>query len=156
MDNNFDNIVGENKTEGCLHVLVVDSITKDNKTLAGSSFFPHYVTPFGRKHGIVMVIDALSSTFAHELGHMFSLKHTFEKYVGFKKNCNEDFPKCKGGTRKGRKINLMDYNRSDAVLLNECQKERATKQRRLYLTKDGDVNYRKLRFKVTLFIDTNS
>lgn len=154
MDNNFDNIVGADKTEGCLQVLVVDSITigKNNSkiTLFGSSFFPHCVTPFGRKHGIIMDIDALNSTFAHELGHMFSLKHTFEKYVGFKNNCNKDFPKGedgKGGTRKGKTINLMDYNRkdSDKVWLNECQKERAAKQRRLYLTRKGEVNYRKLK-----------
>ncbi len=46
---------------------------------------------------------------------MFSLKHTLEKYIGFKKNC-KDFPKGeegKGGTRKGRKINLIDYNRKE-------------------------------------------
>ena len=152
MDDKFDNIVGKSKTDGCLQVLVVDSAktTKNNKSFAGYSFFPACVTPFGRKHGIIMDIGALKSTFSHELGHMLSLKHTFESYVGLKKNCNKGYPKGekgKGGTRKGKRINLMDYNRknSDTIFLNDCQKERSAKQRRTYMTKDGETNYRKLK-----------
>ncbi|HNP30333.1 MAG TPA: M43 family zinc metalloprotease [Nitrospirales bacterium] len=152
MDDKFDNIVGKSKTEGCLQVLVVDSAktTKDNQSFAGHSFFPHCVVPFGRKHGIIMDIDALKSTFSHELGHFLSLKHTFEPYVGLKKNCNKGYPKGesgKGGTRTGRRINVMDYKRkdSDTTFLNNCQKERAAKQRRMYMTKAGDTNYRKLK-----------
>ena len=152
MDDNFDNIVGKSKTDGCLQVLVVDSAktTKGNKSFAGYSFFPACVTPFGRKYGIIMDIGALKSTFAHELGHLLSLKHTFESYVGLKKNCNKGYPKGKdgkGGTRKGSRINVMDYNRADrdTVFLNDCQKERSAKQRRTYMTKDGQTNYRKLK-----------
>jgi hypothetical protein len=158
MDKNFDNIVGDKKTEGALVVLVTDSdllftkkakTTKDDKTYAGYSYFPHCVNPFGRKTGIFMNADVLDSTFAHELGHMLSLKHTFESYVGFKKNCNRDYPKGdkgKGGSKKGSRINLMDYGRGSlAVFLNSCQKERAAKQRRLYMTRKGETNYRKLK-----------
>lgn len=159
MDKNFDNVVGADKTEGALVVLVTNSnlvFTKnpdkpdDDKVYGGYSFFPHCVNPFGRKTGIFMNIDVRQSTFAHELGHMLSLKHTFEPYIGLKNNCNKDYPKGEkgqGGSRKGDRINLMDYGRkdSDTVFLNECQKERAAKQRRLYMTNDGETNYRKLK-----------
>lgn len=152
MDKNFDNVVGNSKTDGCLQVLVVDSAktTNDNKSFSGHAFFPHCVVPFGRKHGIIMDIDTLKSTFSHELGHMLSLKNTFERYVGLKKNCNRGYPKGepgKGGTRKGRRINVMDYKRknTDTTFLNDCQKERAAKQRRMFLTKNGDTNYRRLK-----------
>ena len=152
MDDSFDNLVGDKRTKGCLQVLIVDSVikTKENKSLNGSAFFPHCVTPFARKHGIIMDYGALKSTFAHELGHVFSLKHTFGSYVGTKRNCNRGYPKGKngqGGTRSGNRINLMDYDRKDSntVFLNDCQCKRAAKQRRLYMTRDGDTNYRKLR-----------
>lgn len=158
MDKNFDNIVGDKKTEGTLVVLVTDSDllftkkakkSKDDKMYGGYSFFPHCVNPFGRKSGIFMNLDVLDSTFAHELGHLLSLKHTFESYVGFKKNCNRDYPKGdkgKGGSKSGKRINLMDYGRSGlTVFLNSCQKERAAKQRRLYMTSKGETNYRKLK-----------
>lgn len=77
MDDKFDNVVGKSKTEGCLQVLVVDSAktTKDNQSFSGHSFFPHCVVPFGRKHGIIMDIGALKSTFCHELGHFLSLNN---------------------------------------------------------------------------------
>jgi len=150
MDDKFDNIVGKSKSEGCLQVLVVDSVEKKGNSLLGSSFFPKCVTPFGRKHGIIMDIDAFKAVFAHELGHMLSLKHTFESYVGLKKNCNKGYPKGDkgmGGTRKGKRVNVMDYkwDDRDSVFLNDCQRERSAKQRRTYMTKDGETNYRKLK-----------
>jgi len=150
MDDEFDNIVGKDKTEGALQVLVVDSISVGSGGIGGESFFPHCVAPFGSKRGIILDVDKLSSSLAHELGHTFSLKHTWDSYVGFKDNCNKDFPKGeagKGGTRNGLKINLMDYERTenDTNVLNECQRDRSAHQRRIYMTNDGETNYRKLK-----------
>jgi hypothetical protein len=148
MDRDFDNLVGDKQTEGCMQVLVVDSLAVggDGGTVA-SAFFPHWVQPFRRKHGIVIEVGAPDFVFAHELGHVFSLKHSFDSYIGFTGNCNKDFEKKPGGSRSGSTINLMDYTQksSDTIVLNACQKDRAADQRRAWLTADGKTNYRELR-----------
>lgn len=95
MDENFDN-VARTKTEGHLTILVGDSLCwKDllgkEVCWGGWSHFPHDVNPFGRKKGIWLSATNGSYTLAHEMGHLFSLKHTFEPYVGLNKQCNEGF-----------------------------------------------------------------
>lgn len=148
MEREFDNIVGNRKTEGCMQVLVVDSIRVGGKDgTVASSFYPQWMQPFRRKHGILISASAPDFVLAHELGHVFSLKHSFESYIGLTGNCNKDFVKEPGGSRKGSTINLMDYmhKAGDTITLNSCQRDRAADQRRQWLTGEGLVNYRQLR-----------
>ena len=153
LDDNFDNVVGESRTEGCLRVLVVESLADDDGAFGGAAWQPHSVRPFGRKTGIVLSFSAKAGSFAHELGHIFSLVHTFESYPGLRKDCNKDYEKGeegKGSTlRDDGLINVMDYGKSQSgvkgYFLNECQEKRAAKQRRLYLTARGEVNYKRLK-----------
>ena len=86
------------------------------------------------------------ASFAHELGHIFGLIHAFEKDGGFNKNCNKDFSNKEGGTRDGKRINLMDHGLEDGddVWMNACQKEKAADHRKRLLTKDGETNYKEL------------
>jgi len=100
--------------------------------------------------------------FAHEIGHFFSLKHTFEPYVNLNpfsvSNCNKDFGNyikcnsCQGQpkpTTEGElrwcegTSNVMDYCSSLAgdEVLNACQLGRAAKERERYQTNDGKTNY---------------
>lgn len=107
MEENFDN-QARSKTEGHLTMLVVDDVVKNEKKdkgFCGRASFPHWVNPFGRKLGIILVTcyavayekDAFVDNFllAHELGHFLSLKHTFEPYINLNPfsvaNCNKDF-----------------------------------------------------------------
>lgn len=107
---------------------------------------------------------------AHEFGHAFGLRHTFSKYyrVGRNKNCNADYdPKstdsdptlgycnsCLGDVVEDDdgnpfcdgELNLMDYcgGANDAIYLNQCQIDRAAKQRTTYSTSDHYTNYKNL------------
>ncbi len=167
MDAEFDNIVAADKTVGAFQVLYVDSLSteKKNSDVDAIAYFPHSLNVFSRKHGIISECPAPKRTFrrvgtkgplgfsgvlAHELGHTLGLKHTFDTYWGFGSNCNKDYGD-KGSTKTddGR-INIMDYwqsgdNTVTDAYLNHCQQERAAEQRERYLTKDGEVNYRKLK-----------
>lgn len=157
MDNYFDNVVGKKKTDGRLRVLVVNTLQIGTRKIGGRAWFPHCVVPFNRKHGISAQYGN-DGVLAHELGHMLSLKHTFERYVGLKKPCNKDYkPKVKGNSkRKDGSYNVMDYtpdsfttkiqsNGKSNLYLNKCQRDRAAKQRRVYMTNKGKTNYRKLK-----------
>lgn len=153
---NYDNIIEDKKTEGALVVAVTptgsvvthkEGTTCDDGGFGGMSFSPESVEPFGRKHGITLSLTKAAVCFAHELGHMFGLIHTFNADSGlFNKNCNKDFPRVEGGTRENGRINLMDHGLQDGeeVWLNECQKEKAADHRKRLLTKDGQTNYKNL------------
>lgn len=171
MDDNFDNYA-RTETDGHLTLLVGDTLCIGKKCWGGMAFFPHDVNPFNRKRGIWMAALGDEYLLTHELGHFFSLKHTFEPYLGLDKQCNKDFKNknvlnptlghcnsCDGVTEvrthsdgseyyvcnKGAS-NVMDYCTAlnGRETLNTCQQERSADQRRQYLTNDGDVNYIKL------------
>lgn len=168
MDANFDTMA-KTRRDGFLQVLIVDQICigwdkdKDTKvktrhcSIGGRATFPHWVTPFQRKHGIIMLYpDGRDHVLAHELGHFFSLKHTFEPYVNLDPslNCNREYDpkgeagKCASCTR-GRSgascsgaANVMDYcQTSSSVFLNSCQQRRAAKQRKKYMKPDGGTDF---------------
>jgi hypothetical protein len=95
MDEHFDNYA-RSETEGHLTFLVGDRLCWKNlsgkeQCWGGYANFPHDVNPFDRKKGIWLKATADKYVLTHELGHFFSLKHTFEPYVGFNKQCNKDF-----------------------------------------------------------------
>ena len=95
MDEHFDNYA-RTETEGHLTILVGDRLCWKNlsgkeQCWGGYANFPHDVNPFDRKKGIWLKSSADKYTLTHELGHFFSLKHTFEPYVGFNLPCNKDF-----------------------------------------------------------------
>jgi hypothetical protein len=176
MDRNFDN-VAVTKTSGHLIVLITDKLCIGSKKDAsgnlvpkcwgGYGHFPHWVNPFSRKRGITILATKDQYTFAHELGHIFGLKHTFEPYVGFNLQCNDPYkPKgrpagecnscangkilydpngdpsgCNGPT------NIMDYctSKTGNEFFNACQEERAANQRQIYMTDSGETNYFKLK-----------
>lgn len=174
MDDNFDN-QARTRTEGHLTVLVVDEVVQNEakgKGLCGRADFPHWVNPFNRKNGIIMATcDAVAYKsddfvtkylFAHEIGHFFSLKHTFEPYVNLNplsvSNCNKDFGNfvkcnsCRGQPLPNDKgelracdgtSNVMDYcdSKVGREVLNACQLKRAARQRARYQTKDGKTDY---------------
>lgn len=165
MENNFDN-QARTKTEGHLTVLVVDDVVKNedkDKGLCGRSTFPHWVNPFSRKLGILLAAcDDDKYLFAHEIGHFFSLKHTFEPYVNLNpfsvSNCNKDFgnhikcnscqgrpaPDAEGNLRFcDGTSNVMDYcgSTTGREVLNACQLNRAARQRERYQTSDGKTDY---------------
>ena len=177
MDQSFDN-VAVTKTEGHLTVLIVDDLCigtlpgskKPDCSIGGISFFPHWTVPWSRKRGVVLWAGHASSyLLAHELGHTLSLKHTFEAYVGFNAQCNDDYrPK---GKPEGKcnscvhghvlydsshdpdecngPVNIMDYctnaKNPDDEFLNTCQEDRAAHQRYTYMTDDGKTNYFRLK-----------
>jgi Dickkopf N-terminal cysteine-rich region len=95
MDDHFDNYA-RSETDGHLTVLVGNTLCWNNvlgkrKCWGGWSNFPHDVNPLGRKKGIWLSESKDKYVLAHELGHFFSLKHTFEPYVGLNLPCNKEF-----------------------------------------------------------------
>jgi len=92
MDDNFDNYA-RTETEGHLTFLVGNKLCWNDgkKCWGGWANFPHDVNPFNRKKGIWLKETGDKYLLAHELGHFFGLKHTFEPYVGFNKQCNKEF-----------------------------------------------------------------
>ncbi|MGB0645851.1 MAG: Dickkopf N-terminal cysteine-rich domain-containing protein [Bradymonadia bacterium] len=169
MDKHFDH-VAERKTKGHLTVLVSDDICyetrvegkKVNKCIGGRAYFPHWMV-FNRYHGILIKANGNEYTFAHEIGHFLGLKHTFERYLNInpKMNCNTEYrplgvdegkcASCKGTVTSDEKCtgkaNLMDYcgKSSEGEYLNSCQRKRAAKQRKKYMTRDGKTNYNKIK-----------
>ncbi len=172
MDENFDH-VAKTKTSGWFTVLVVNDICigwdktanggKERHCIGGRAKFPHWVTPFSRKFGIILGYpDPRNHLLSHELGHVLALKHSFEPYVNVNPslNCNKDYrpqwdaghcASCKSGadmeadTCSGSS-NLMDYcDSGNRVYLNRCQKDRAAGQRKKYMTGDGKTNYFKIK-----------
>lgn len=190
MDENFDTIV-RSKTSGTFQVLVVDRLCvgegKDSSgnivygCFDGAAFLPRSASPFAnnKKHGLIITAFSMEDGFldasdptagleeegdwmlAHELGHMFSLRHTFSSYGNIKKSldCNMDFPKASGddghcnscagvvSVRGGNTtcdgpVNLMDYCAgAPSPDLNSCQETRAAKQRKKYMTAKGWTDY---------------
>ena len=79
MDKYFDN-VARTKTSGYLQVLIVDNICigweinestgkREPRCIGGRATFPHWVSPFNRKHGITINYpDDRDWLLAHELG----------------------------------------------------------------------------------------
>ncbi len=165
MDKYFDN-VATTKTKGYMIMLMVDDICIKKKCIGGRAWFPHWVTPFSRKYGIIMQYNHSEPVVAHEMGHMFSAKHTFEAYTNLDRRllCNKNYkPKgskngkgycnsCKGSiSGKGKdktcngRANVMDYCPASSYYINACQKRRAGNQRKKYMTNKGKTNYRRLK-----------
>jgi hypothetical protein len=170
MDQHLDN-VAVTRTEGHLTVLITDKLCigtgAQQQCWGGWAHFPHWMTPFGRKKGITLVSNKDEHVLAHELGHVFGLKHTFEPYVGLSLQCNQEYkPKgkpegqcnsCANGRviydtnydpdRCDGPVNIMDYctSEKDREFLNTCQEERAASQRYTYMTDDGQTNYFRLK-----------
>jgi hypothetical protein len=159
MDANFDN-QARTKTDGHLTVLVVDKVFVAGAEICGESTFPHSVKPFSRKTGILLAactdVPDDDYNFAHELGHVFSLAHTFETYPNvspFAEDCNAEFGgtdnecnSCQGVASGGYcsgTDNLMDHcaSQTDHEVLNACQRDRAARQRSRYQTPDGKTDY---------------
>ena len=175
MDENFD-VVAKTQTDGYLPVLLTDSSIctgVDKKTgkldcAGGIGFFPHLTQPTSRKRGITMATYKDEHTLAHELGHVFGLRHTFDKYFGLNAQCNKDYkPKgkpegqcnsCANGKiiydanhdpdKCDGPVNIMDYctnEKTDAEYIDTCQEERGAQQRYRYMTKDGETDYYSLK-----------
>lgn len=181
MDEHFD-VIATSRTSGTFQVVVVNSMCvgegkDDNGDIvfdcdrAGVGFFPGWVQPFrkGRKNGIVMINRQNASrdwVLAHELGHVFSLIHTFRPYANVKAgmNCNREYRKVSKAARSelcnsctvDRRVeddyvfcdgsaNVMDYCIAEDVFLNACQMSRAGKQRVNYMTGDGWTDYFKIK-----------
>ncbi len=131
--------------------------------MCGRATFSHWVSPFTRKRGILLATcESDDFLLAHELGHFFSIKHTFEPYVNFDpfsvSNCNKQFGNrikcnsCQGQALPGTDgslrscngtSNVMDYcsSATGSEVLNACQLKRASRQRASYQTSDGSTNY---------------
>jgi len=155
MDRHFDHVVRRKRTRGYMRVLVVDALKVGKRTLGGMAHFPY----FSRRHAAVIVNNSwvlgksrkTSNVLAHELGHVFNLRHTWDIAL-----CNRKYKKGKkhqGKTvRSDGSINLMDYKQFDSsrdiirpAYLNKCQRKRAARIRRRWMTRRGRVNYRRLK-----------
>lgn len=146
MNKNFDNI-SRFFTSGRLNFLVANSWEIGGESPCGKAFFNFY--PGWKKHAIYLRrkksdgTDCSVATFPHELGHVFGLRHTFEK-GGV---CTSKYPKGEageGGTKKNGRSNLMDYGRANVVYINDCQQRVAALRRRRNMTITGKTKYYKL------------
>jgi len=180
MDTHFDH-VAVTKKSGHMTVLLTERLYfKDTKSRAGgSAYFPQWMIWGERYHGIVLVLPTRPETrksamiLAHELGHVFGLKHSFDPYMNLdpRLNCNKKYRplgergKCatctgkvvvekfkdKAGKKRTRryckkgKSNIMDYCKAPKYYLNRCQRRRSALQRASYIFADGRTNYAKLK-----------
>jgi hypothetical protein len=169
MDRNFD-VMAKSKTEGYYPIFVPEHPCvgyRDNgqrKCDFSQATFNHFVDPFTRKHGIMLLAERKrTEVLAHEFGHYLSLKHTFEPYINLDDdlNCNKSFtPKggdvtcnsCMGSTNSNQTTctgpyNVMDYcsGEVDDADLNFCQQSRANSQKQRYMTNDGQTKYTKMK-----------
>ncbi len=141
-------IVAQDSTKGFLPIIISEKfqILRPKKRLCGKSFLPTRVKPFARRHGIALKKYCAVSILAHELGHVFGLKHTYE-HILFRPPCNKGYRKGKKGKRdtanyEQRTINLMDLPIGGfQTFLNECQKKIAAKERQRYVYGSGNLNY---------------
>lgn len=157
MNKNYDN-KSKLITKGEVLFLVVDRWKvsskafkkREMKGLCGKAFFPAY--PGWKKHAILLQKDCLPYVFTHELGHVFGLRHTFDKGLCTKKY--EKGEKGKSSTYDNGRMNIMDYltnldtpqvDRLNDLFLNDCQERRAALARRGYMTVGGKTNYLKLK-----------
>ncbi|HIA02063.1 MAG TPA: hypothetical protein EYN66_09160, partial [Myxococcales bacterium] len=180
MDTHFDH-VAVTKKSGHMTVLLTEGLYfKDTQSRAGgSAYFPQWMIWGERYHGIVLVLPKKQANrksamiLAHELGHVFGLKHSFDAYMNLdpRLNCNKKYRplgnsgKCatctgkvvvakfkdKAGKRRTRrycekgKSNIMDYCKASKYYLNRCQRRRSALQRASYMFADGRTNYAKLK-----------
>lgn len=110
-------------------VVVVNSLyfRRERKRSEGKSYLPQR---HGRRHGIMLTYQSDAATLAHELGHVFGLKHPWQPYIIGKK-CNRQIEGSRegpGGTNNEakRSVNLMDVRRKEGFTLSltACQRER--------------------------------
>ncbi|WP_346883710.1 hypothetical protein [uncultured Algibacter sp.] len=137
MNKKFDNI-SKYFTSGKLNFLVADYWKIAGKEPCGKAFFNFY--PGWKKHAVYLRRNCKTTTFPHELGHVFGLMHTFIK-GGL---CTSKYSKKEGSTKKDGRSNLMDYDRANIVYLNTCQQRVAALTRRRHMTITGKVKYYKL------------
>jgi len=185
MEDNFD-IVAPTETSGYFQVVVTEKLCIGKKKgqphcVGGRATFPHAVEPFSRKYGIALKPDLIypkpdepvappkifdDTTLAHEFGHYFGLKHTFEPYGLTSNPCNREYDanwlivkdrycrSCKSGadydanTCQGE-YNVMDYcinpRPPQQVYINDCQATRASNTRDRYMKSDGKTDYDKMK-----------
>ena len=168
MDEYFD-VFLRSQTDGDFHVLVVDEICvgyeDDNTTRScatgGNASLPKWMSLLTRRRGIIVRYKNSTNTLAHEFGHLFSLIHTFDPDVHIDGNmrCNSAFTSdacssCINGelnedeTICFGEVNIMDYCKPEdqySYYINQCQVDRAVKQREKYMTSSGEVDYFKLK-----------
>lgn len=108
------------------------------------------------KHGMVIERSCTNGTFAHELGHVLHLKHIFS-FKFFQNSCSKKYKFGKKGRgssfiKKTKSCNVMDYKRyrADYFYLDKCQSKKAAKFRKRLMDKNGNVKFKKLKYKFYL------
>lgn len=140
-------IVAYDSISGYYPILVTEKfqVIRPQKRLCGKTFLPKKSFLFKKRHGMALKRYCASSVFAHEFGHIFHLKHTYQK--GASAGCNKGFKKGKKGKRatadyENRTFNLMDSPIDGFKgILNSCQEEIAKKAREKYLNSTNHLNY---------------
>lgn len=147
MDRKYDAIALDG--EYWYPVVVVNDLyfKRERKHSEGKAYLPQ---KRGRRHGLMLTYQSDASTLAHELGHIFGLKHPWQPYVTGKK-CNREFRRENIGPGETndpgkRVVNLMDVRRKEghSVYLTACQKERMYKYINTIVTSDGKLPARVL------------
>ena len=141
-------IVAEDSLNGYFPIIIAEKfqVLKPQKRLCGKTFLPSKSLFFGKRHGMALKRYCALSVFAHELGHIFKLTHTYKKSFT-RKDCNKDFKKGGKGKRasanyENRIVNLMDSPIDGfKAVLNDCQKRLAAKERERYLNENNQLNY---------------
>lgn len=130
-------------------VVVVNDLyfKRERKHSEGKAYLPQ---KRGRRHGLMLTYQSDASTLAHELGHIFGLKHPWQPYVTGKK-CNREFRRKNIGPGEtndpGKRIvNLMDVRRKEgySVYLTACQKERMFRYIHSIVRTDGTLPAKEL------------
>lgn len=140
-------IVAKDSINGFFPIIVSEKfqILKPQKRLCGKTFLPSKAKLFGKRHGMALKRYCALSVFAHELGHIFKLSHTYQKSLNG--GCNKGFKKGNKGKRasanyENRVVNLMDSPIDGfKAVLNECQKQLAAKERMRYLNVNNKLDY---------------